>query len=333
MPSLALRSVILLTAGLALLLPDCSPQPPAAQVAPAAGSPVLARVGGTVITTADLLEEARQREARRQPVLEKALLLQALVDRSAALHQARASGLDQDPKVKRSMENLLIAELRQRELEGKIEKIEVSHDEVQAAYEARAASFATPAKTRLAILHLQAGSSASPEKSAETRARLEEARAKALSDPAPGGRSPAAGGFGPLSVDYSDDQVSRYRGGDAGWFVHGQEPGRWPETVLQAGFALTDGDVSPVIAAGGDFYLVRKTGEIAAATTPVAEAAPAIRQQLITAKRTALENAYREQNSRAATVELISEALAQVTLPGKPPAPEPQPPALPDVRP
>jgi len=333
-PSINPRFAPLLAAGLALLFPQCARDRSAADgAAPATDSPVLATVGGTAITANDLLAEAERRKERRQPVVEKDALLEAMVNRAALVHRARQSGLESDPEVRRALDNVLVSEFRQRELQGRLDAVEVSDEEMRATYAARSQSFTTPAKARLSILHLAAGEAASDGKREEARARMAEARTRALANPAPGGRGPAANGFGALAVEFSDDQVSRYRGGDAGWFVPGQAGARWPEDVLRAGHALAVGEVSEVLDVRGDYFLVRKTEESAAATTGYEDAAPAIRQQLLAAKREALEQAFHDENQRLAEVAFVPEALARVDLPAAPPVTEPKPPVLPGVSP
>ena len=78
-------------------------------------------------------------------------------------------------------------------------------------------------------------------KKAELRARMEEGLKKASETPVEGGRGAASIGFGAVAVEYSDDQVSRYRGGDIGWLDDGNFSYRWPKEVLAAGYALEKG--------------------------------------------------------------------------------------------
>src|SRR5262245_7373836 len=107
-------------------------------------------------------------------------------------------------------------------------------------------------QVRLAMLRLGVNAKATPARIKETEARLEEARAKASRLP------PDTLGFGPLAIDYSDDDPTRYRGGDLGWLE--TDPARYhlDQAMLAAGFALADpGEISPIIRGADALYLVR----------------------------------------------------------------------------
>jgi peptidyl-prolyl cis-trans isomerase C len=328
------RGAPLLLVAAGLTFAACSKDRPAADGGlSATDSPVLATVAGSAITAKDLLAEVAHRQAKHQPVPSKEELLQAMIERAALLHRAKDSGLDRNPEVRRALDSLLVGELRQRELQVKLDALEVSEEEMRAAYAERAQSFTTPPRNRLAILHLVGDKSATEAKREALRARMADAREKALATPAPGGRGPAASGFGALAVEFSDDQVSRYRGGDAGWLSPGQPGSRWPAEVLQAGHALAKEAVSEVLEVEGDFFLVMKTDVRPATTTSFEDALPAIRQQLLTAKREATEKAFLAETSRLARVETHPDALARVDLPSTPPPIEQKPPALSGVSP
>lgn len=323
---------LLFAAVLASAFAACSRQQETVSV-PEADPTALAVVAGTAITANDLLAEAEHRKNRNQAVPTKEVLLAAMVDRAAMIHRANESGLAQVPDVRRALDSLLVSELRQRELQAKLDAVDVSVEEMRTAYDERASSFKTPAKAQFAILHLVVEMAASDTKREELRARMTEARAQALAAPAAGGRGPATGGFGALAVEYSDDQVSRYRGGDAGWFAQGESASRWPAEVVQAGHALVVGEVSEVIEATGGVFLVRKTAETAEAITGFEDAVPAIRQSLLISKRETLEKAFRDECVQLADVRLVPEALDRVTLPTVPSPTEQEPPAVSGVCP
>ena len=324
----------LLVASAALLLQSCAREAPTDSATTGDASPVLAVVGGSSITEADLLAEVERRRSRRQPVPAKEELLQAMIDRAALVHRAKHAGLTTDPEVSRALDGVLVRELRQRELHQQLQAADVSVEELRAAYENAGSKFTTAAKSRLAVLHLTAGKSATDAKRAELRERMTEARTRALANPATGGRGPAASGFGALAVEFSDDQVSRYRGGDIGWFTPDQTGTRWPDQVLKAGLSLETGAVSEVIESRGEFFLVTKTDVREAATTDFETAAPGIRKRLLVEKRETIEAAFGAESERLAEVEIIPGALARVEFPNLPAREaELKPPTLPGVNP
>ncbi len=298
---------------------------------PAASAPdVLAKVGAQEIRAEDLLKEAERRRQGHRPVPDKATLLQEMVDHEALVQRAHRAGLDEDPQIKREVSNLLIGKLLERELTPRLAAVQVNVEEIQAEYQRNLDKYKHPAKVRLALLHLPADAKMSEARRAELRQRMQEARGKAIA-------TPAAGGFGPLAIEYSEDQASRYRGGDLGWMDAGNFSYRWPRSVLTSAYALDQGKVSDVIEAEGGFYLAMKTDARAGAIAPLTQVEAALRQSLMVKKRHDLEETFRNEVARLAAPIINAEALTAVELP-LPPATvahntEPEPPALPGATP
>ena len=269
--------------------------------------PVLATVGERQITVEDLTREVERRRAARRPVPDKESLLQEMVSLEALRQRAEAAGLLKDPQVQHELTTLLVSRLRERDLAPKQDAVSVSTEEIRTEYEREPARYTRPAKTRLAVLALSADAKMSPAARAELRTRMADARRKALA-------SPAQSGFGTLAVDYSDDQASRYRGGDIGWLDAGSFSSRWPREVLESGFALDHHAVSEVIETPAGFYLVMKTDSRPGSTVPLAEVAEALRKSLSASKRRALEADFREETVRASGAVVDARALAAVEI-------------------
>ena len=323
----AMGSVLAVVVGLSFT--GCN-RPTARSAAEA--SPVLAKVGDREITVAQFEAEAARRAAARRPVTDKNALLQELVDREASLQRAHRAGLDQDPEVRREFENLLIARLVAREVTPRREAVAITPEMIQAEYDAHRDRYTKPEQARLAMLFLEANTKTSEARRSEIRVRLEEARVQAAALQTTN-RSRGVVGFGALAPRYSDDQVSRHRGGDLGWLARGERPSRLPEAVVATGWALEKGAISDIIEAPEGFYVVMKTDARDASTTPLESVQPAIRQSLLAREHKRLEDAFREETRTAAAIEIRTQALAAVTLPTPDtrsnPARETQPPALP----
>lgn len=275
---------------------------------------VLAEVGGQSITVADLKAEADRRMKARQAVPEKEVLLEEMVKHAAMLQRARSLGVEQDPEVRRRLETVLLAELIERELTPRMDAAGVSPEEIKAEYDRELERYTHPEQARLALLRLDIGPKDSEAKRAEQRARMEEARRKALEQPADTGRTRGVRGFGSLSIEYSDDPISRYRGGDIGWLEQGQ-PIRYPKEVIEAGWALPIGEVSEIIEAADGLYLVRKTDARPATVTPLESVSAALRQQILVRKRREIEEAFRNEILTATAPRIHTQALASVELP------------------
>ncbi|WP_193211275.1 peptidylprolyl isomerase [Luteolibacter marinus] len=300
------------------LLGQCNKSTPTASGG--AGEEALAMVAGHPITAKDLRAEAEWRQANRQAIPAADVLLQEMVDRLSLVERARQSGLEDEPDTRRRIESLLIARLREKDLDQQLAKLEVSDDEVAAAYESRKEEFNRQGLDRFAVLFLAADSKKSDEARAETRKRLESALDLSDANPATGGRGPAASGFGALAVEYSDDQASRYRGGDIGWVATDADT-RFPSALIEAGRGLAKGARSAVIEGEDGFYAIMKTDTRPGGVQPLAEVSGKLRQSLLLDKRRALETAFVGEAHDQAKVEMNAEAALKIDLPvSRPPA-------------
>jgi parvulin-like peptidyl-prolyl isomerase len=202
--------------------------------------------------------------------------------------------------------------------------MEVSDEEVRAAYEANAARYTRPAQRRLAVLVLKKTQRMSKEKVASLRARMAEAREAAVA------MAPGEQGFGKLAIRYSEDQATRYRGGDTGWTAEGKS--RWHPEAVEAGFALeAPGQVSDVIETADGFYLVKFMEARPSTMLELDKIAPSIRQELLKVKRREERTAFVSSVKAATDIEIFEDALERNAerLAGVAEAEGPEPPALP----
>ncbi|MCB1095551.1 MAG: hypothetical protein KDN22_08270 [Verrucomicrobiae bacterium] len=167
---------------------------------------ILARVGDATITTTDLESEIQRRKGNRQPTTDSASVLRELVLRAALLEKSRRLGLDQDSEIKRTIENLMIARLKEAELSSAIGAVEVSEEELEDAYVQRSTEFRKDERRRLAILMLKLNPHRPQQLNDQIIERIKTARQTALKEKLPEG-------FGALAIRTSDDQASRYKGG------------------------------------------------------------------------------------------------------------------------
>jgi parvulin-like peptidyl-prolyl isomerase len=271
---------------------------------------VLAHVGDRDITVADFKAEYERRQANRQPLPERQVLLDQMIDRETLLQQARAAGLDKAADVRRATEEILLAKYKETQLDPKLTAVQVTSEEVRAAYEKDIAQFTQPAKAKLAFIFIPVAARADTNKVAAAEARANEARQLAVSLPS------SARGFGQMAADFSDDQVTRYRGGDAGWFATDSIADRWPAEVVAAGFALKNsGDISGVLHAENGFYLVKKLDARPAAVMPLEQARPQVERRLLLAKQMETRQHFQSQTRSAAKVSTDAALLAATAYP------------------
>ena len=289
-------------AALAGVLAGCSRKAP--------DSALLCKVGNHEIRVDDFRRELEARIKLQRPPADKQALLDEMIAREAQLQRAKAAGLENDPEVRRYYANLLIARLRERELAPRLESNAVSAAAVQAEYQKNLSRYARAAKARLAVIHIKTNAKMSQEKQAELRARIEEARKLAQALP------PTARGFDRVALDYSEDQTTRYKGGDAGWFDEGQPAYRFPNEVVAAGFALSkNGEISDVITTPGGLYLVTRTDTRDGSATPLVQVETSLRRRLQAEQRQQTEQEFLREIRRMTPVKIFSETLAGVEFP------------------
>ncbi|MCI0539202.1 MAG: peptidylprolyl isomerase [Verrucomicrobiales bacterium] len=283
------------------LLPGCRP-PTSSTPSPA----VLAIIGASAINTSELRAELERRASRGQK-LDPQKILDELILREALVARARQLGLDQEPVVVRAYKHLLISELKRRELEPLLQSEEVDPQARSNISQERGKS-ALPTgvpQIRLAILRQGSHAKTSDSKIQQIEARLEEARVKAAGLPM------SERGFGSLAIDYSDDQSSRYRGGDLGWLVEDASKLHYDPAMVAAAFQLKNlGELSPVIRGKDGFYLVRLLDRriVETASHKESDAVACHREQI--ERRRKLEQAFEQRARASVSIEIHEENLA-----------------------
>jgi peptidyl-prolyl cis-trans isomerase C len=302
-------SNLLAPLGAAFLLAACAKQPATKTEV------VLAKVGNHDITLAEFTSEVARRVKLNRALPEKAALLNEMIEHETLLQKARQAGLEHDPELRREFENHLISKLLSREISARVDSIQISADDVKAEYGRTIASYTQPVKVRLALLSLPTTSKISDASKEELRKRMAEARAKAMEIPAILNKKPDAAAFGALAIAYSDDPGSRYRGGDIGWLDEGTFTTHWPREVLETGYKLEIGMLSPVLETEKGFFLVMKTDTRERKVRPLADVEASIRQSLLVQKRHGVEAAFHKEARDVARIQTYPDALASITLP------------------
>lgn len=293
-----------------VFLAGCS-KPPAP--APAAEQDVLARVGGRTIRLQDFQEAALRRAVGADPAARQALL-EEMIGTAVLLERARELGLDQDPAVRRAWENLLIGRLRERELDARLTNAVPTPAQVQARYETNRAAYTEPARRRGAVLFLGLPARPTAELKSRLRERLAEARLQAL---ALATNDPSARGFGALAIEYSEDQPTRYRGGDFGWVEAGRRDARFDPAVVETLFQLAEpGSVSDVLETPRGFHLVKLLEARPERVKPLDQVRPAIEHVLLIENRRQVEDAWKQGLAAALRIERFPDVLARLPATG-----------------
>lgn len=268
-----------------MVLAGCSKQAPEKGL-------VLAQVGDVSLSDEDFKKLLQERSGPNETPADPEEVLQEWVDREVLVQNAVKAGVKEDPKVQELIRDLLIAEYKQRQLVPKLEAVEVTDEEVGAAYEEEKNQLITPERVRLAILFLSSAFRAEEEAALAPRKRLQSALEMAR-QAEEGAKTGTRKDFGALAASYSEDQETRYRGGDIGWVERDRFPSRLDPAVIETGFALTEpGQYSDVILGRNGFYVVKLLDRKAAAPVPLEQAAPALRHKLTEKKKEQVQTQF-----------------------------------------
>ncbi|HEX3573050.1 MAG TPA: peptidylprolyl isomerase [Rhodopila sp.] len=204
--------------------PATSAQPAPAASAPAqpAGDPVLAKVNGQAIHLSDLkaASETLPPQARAMPPQQLyPMLLDQLIDAQALLVEAKKTGLDKDPDVRRSMQMAQDRALESALLNNEV-RPQVTEEAVKARYDQQYAG--KPGEAEVHARHILVSDEATAKK---IIAELKK-----------------GGDFAALSKQYSKDPSAAQQGGDLGFF---KKTDMVPE-FADAAFALKDKDITQV---------------------------------------------------------------------------------------
>lgn len=249
--------------------------------------PILARVDGAAITTADLeraiLSTPRPEQLEYINPPQRQELLEALIDRKLIAQQARNDGLDREPAIAERLsatdafdrERLLAQAFLDRYLEGQT----ISAEDIAADYQARSAEFTEPERAFVTR-------AVRPDETSAAVARqslLDGADTNAL-------RQQTAG----------KGQTSQI------WLAQRDEPG----PMEQAAFSLEPGQVSAVFPIRSGWATLRVEEHKPARLRPLAEVRDGIAARLSQAWRAQARQELLENLRKNAVVTVDSEALA-----------------------
>jgi parvulin-like peptidyl-prolyl isomerase len=277
--------------------------------AAASESAPLAVVAGKPITADDFRKEmALRRVEPDQKTKEE--LLDSMVRAEILSSAAKSAGYENDPEVLAAIKQVMIGKYLRDNLEPRLAALKATDQEAEAYYKAHISDFGVPDMVQAALVRIAVPPKATAEKRAELLKRAEAARSEALALPQ---GSPA---FGSVAVKYSDDQGSRYRGGDIGWLQSGKNDGRWDSKVSDAIFSLkARGEVSPVIEASDGFYIVKLVDVKGAATRSYAEVKDGVRYVVVQEKRKRVEEEFIEQIKMKIPVTVNRGELGKISPP------------------
>lgn len=288
---------------------------------------VVATVAGEPITTEQvqraMIRAGAQVSGRVDAVDEKQALLDELIRTQLLAAAGRQAGYDKDAEVVEVV-NRMVADRYLRDLvAANPGKKDVSDDEVRVYYEAHKAEYTVPERARASIILLKFPVNAAADDRAVTRQRAETvlAEAKAKAD--------LPGSFVALAGQYSEDPMTKPRGGDLGWLPKGAQSPRVDAKLVDAIFALSQpGEIGPLVETAQGVVVVKLTERTRNEPRPLEQVAPDIRQILLAEKQKTLNEQRYSQLRERFPVEVKRDVLAAITLPQRT-AQADRPPAFP----
>lgn len=284
-------------------------------------SGVLAVIDGKPIT----LNNFRAEMERRRGVFNaqrKEELLNSILRSELLFAAAKSAGYENDPEIIDTIKQAMVGKYLRDNLDPKCSQLKASDQEIESYYQSHQAEFGTRAMIHIALIKISVSPKHTSEKKAEMQKRAESARAEALA------LEKGVMAFGSIAVKYSEDQDSRYRGGDIGWLQVGATDGRWDRKVTEAISALTTpGQISPVIAAPDGYYIVKLIEAKGATVKPFAAVKDGVRHQVIQEKKKKIESEFIEQLKNRIPVTVNNGLLDSISLPTE--VKQAGPPALP----
>jgi hypothetical protein len=269
-------------------------QPKPAVIAPSPEG--VAQVGGVSITPEEFqrLLQARSVGNPRQfaGVDAKKALLDELIMREAAYQKALASGFDQSPEIQEAVKRLIVDKYQAKESEelsaGTTSKI-ASEAEIENYYHEHAGEFMEPAAVRGAVIFVKIPANAD----ADHRTR-QMAKAQSILDAAKTATAPQ---FALLAQQNSDDQATRYQGGDTGWTSVSRNmiDAKVANTLLSL---QNSGDFAPLVTTKNGVWIVKLTDSRPATMRPLAQVKDLISYRLV--------RAHSEQHEKALAAKIKS---------------------------
>ena len=300
-PTAALATAL----GLALLTASCGKRPPAPD------PEIVARVGDTAITRAQVLRAWERRQRGTAP-LAPTTMLADLVDEAAGYAQAQRSGFLDKPETQIALRQWVTSRYREETYRDLAAAPEPSERELREAYAERTNSFVRPPALNLAVILHEVPRTATAEKRAEARQIVVGWRASILA------ATNASRAFGQTASAHSDDSATRYRRGETGWLSHAELGARLAPEVVAAAATQESGALSEPLAGPKGFYLVQVLGRRGAEVRPFAEVEPTLRHQLREARRLTSETQLRVALRTGLDIRTNLDVLSALTLTNRP---------------
>jgi peptidyl-prolyl cis-trans isomerase C len=274
---------------------------------------VVARVGEAVITKEQFQAELARRAKAGWPVAtagQREAILEEMVRLEVFYAKAKAAGYTTDPELQAQFRRMVAGKFEADQRAKRVAASRPESGEIELHYKNNQAQFTVPEKVHPAVIFLKVPTKAEAEQMAKAQERAEQIRQKAFEQAA---QQPH---FGLLAQENSDDQATRYRGGDAGWITRQQTKFSWDKSVVEAAFALQrPGEISPLLRAPDGFYVLKLIERKAAEVLPLEQVRDRISHQLLASARRQADKEFYEQQKAGLAISINQPLLGSIEAP------------------
>lgn len=260
---------------------------------------VLARIGKETITVGAFADEINRKSpylrARYESLDRRKSLLQNIVRRELLAEEAARRGLDKDPDVQRTMKQVMIQKLLAKVYKERVESKGVTDEELKKFYQDHFKEYNKPEQVRISIILVK-------DKAAADKVLAEANKAK--------GNMRV---WRELVRKYSQDKVSKIRGGDLRYFD--AQTTRVAKPLVEAAFKLgKPGQITGPIKTDKGWYVIRLTHRRKAFKRTLEEVKDQITQRILRQKRSAAIKAFIEELRKKAKIKVYDNELASLKV-------------------
>lgn len=250
-------SVMVLFA-LLLTFSGCCNKPGNVDLYPDNGGKAIAEFGGVKIsekymkTYVDNLNDYLK--ARYNTPERKEELMSKIIEGELVAMKAIKDGALNDPILLSQLKNTIARYYSGTKIKLEIEEnLKVSEDEMKKYYEEKKETFNTPAKVKASHILIKITESRDKEAARKLAEKVAAEAEQSAKD---------TGSFAKLAEKYSEDEGSKKRGGDLGYFERTEDGGKMVKEFSDGAFALENvGDISKPVESEFGFHIIKLTGK------------------------------------------------------------------------
>jgi peptidyl-prolyl cis-trans isomerase C len=268
-------------------------------------NPVLAKAGDYVIRKSDLdriisyYPPDKQKHLQKNPQ-QKAVLVKRMIEVKVVADIAKKEGFDKRPDVKEqadlTTENFIVNEYMAKVV---IKDVGVTDKDIELYYELVKGKYTVPEQARARHILIKTSKTSTDEEKGKAKARAEEIleRLRKGED------------FAKLAEQYSEDQKSKVKGGDLGYFSRG----KMAKSFENAAFALKPGEISGIIETNFGFHILKTEDIKPARTKSLEEVKSILAEELKNQWAKNKGNEFLDKAMKAANAEIYEDTITGQT--------------------